>query len=143
MICSSFSYPNMFDVARGKISLYTDAKSITNRVKLLMLTDPTEMHMNPRFGLGLKKYMFQYNNENTVARIRDDLVEQLKLWEPAVVAESTKVTKGSSSEEEGHHLSTREAELNHLKLTVTLETAYAEMISFEIDDSEIIRDRIL
>jgi len=143
MICSSFSYPNMFDVARGKISLYTDAKSITNRVKLLMLTDPTEMHMNPRFGLGLKKYMFQYNNENTIARIRDDLVEQLKLWEPAVVAESTKVTEGSSSGEEGHHLSTREAELNHLKLTVTLETAYAEMISFEIDDSEIIRDRIL
>ena len=142
MICSSFSYPNMFDVARSKINLYTDVRSITNRVKLLLLTDPTEMHMNPNFGVGLRKYMFQYNNENTIAMIRDALIEQLRLWEPAVVPESTKVTAGSYTDE-NTQLSTKEAEMNHLKLTITLETAYAEVASVEIDQSEIMRDRLL
>lgn len=142
MICSSFSYPNMFDVARSKVNLYTDARSITNRVKLLLLTDPTEMHMNPTFGVGLRRYMFQYNNDNTIAMIKDKLIEQLKMWEPAVVPESTKVERGSYSDE-SYHLSTEEAEKNHLKLVVTLETAYAESISFEVDQSEIVRDRLL
>lgn len=139
MICSSMSWPNMFDVARGKVSLYTDARSITNRVKLLLLTDPTEMHMNPNFGVGLRKYMFTYNNDNTVALIRDNLVDQLRLWEPAVVPEETTVTRGSSESTVEGQLSTKEAELNHLKLTITLTTAYADQISFEIDQSDIER----
>ena len=135
MLCTSFSYPNMFDVARSKINLYSDTKSITNRVKLLLLTEPTELYMSPNFGVGLKKYMFTYNNDNVIALIRDKLVEQLRLWEPAVIPEETKVTRGLMSEE-AHVLSTAEAESNVLKLTVTLTTAYAEVVSFGIDGND-------
>lgn len=139
MICSSFSYPNIFDVARSKVNLYTDARSITNRVKLLLLTDPTEMHMNPTFGVGLRKYMFTYNNDNTIALIRDNLIEQLRLWEPAVVPEDTKVTRGSIEDTDTGIPISPEAELNHLRLTITLTTAYSEIISFDIDRSDIER----
>ena len=137
MICSSISYPDMFDVARNKVNLYNDTRSITNRVKLLLLTEPTELHMNPTFGVGLRKYMFQYNNDNTIARIKDDLIAQLELWEPAVVAEETKVERGSYSASADSVVEREAAELNHLKLTITLKTAYAEIISFDIDSKDI------
>lgn len=135
MICSSFSFPNMFDVARSKVNLYADAKSITNRVKLLLLTEPTELYMNPDFGVGLKKYMFTYNNDNTIALIQDKLVEQLSKWEPCVVADKTKVTRGIDSPG-FQSLSTAESEKNHLKLTVTLTTTYMQVVSFSIQADE-------
>ena len=138
MICSSFAYPNMFDVARGKVNLYNNAQSIMNRVKLLLLTDPTEMHMNPNFGVGLRKYMFTYNNDNTVALIRDNLIDQLRLWEPAVVPEDTKVARGASLPEFAGS-TTRSLDLNHLSLDVTLVSKYDGIISFTIDQSDIER----
>ena len=58
--------------------------SIVNRSKLLILTEPTELYNNPDFGVGLKRHLFQYNNENQKAIIRDRIVEQLRLHEPCV-----------------------------------------------------------
>lgn len=136
MICASFSYPNMFDVSRSKVNLYNDIKSITNRVKLLLLTEPTELYMNPSFGVGLSKYMFTYNNDNTIALIKDKLIEQLKLWEPAVIAEETEVTRGLSytSPDDTER---SEEDLNKLDLTITLKTVYMQTVSFGINQSDV------
>lgn len=136
MICASFSYPNMFDVSRSKVNLYNDIKSITNRVKLLLLTEPTELYMNPSFGVGLSKYMFTYNNDNTIALIKDKLIEQLKLWEPSVIAEETEVTRGLSytSPDDTER---SEEDLNKLDLTITLKTVYMQTVSFGINQSDV------
>ena len=131
MICSSFSYPNMFDVARSKVNLYTDTQSIINRVRLLILTEPTELYMVPNFGVGLKRYMYTYNNENTIAMIKDRLIEQLRLWEPAVVAEETEVQRGAQSDASNELALV--SELNHLQLTVSLKTTYSQDISFDVE----------
>lgn len=131
---TSFAFPNIFDVSRNKVNIYTDARAITNRVKLLMLTDPTELHMVPNFGLGLKKYLFTYNNDNTIALIKDKLIEQLRLWEPAVIPEETKVERGltyTETESEGAI-----ADISHLKLTVTLVTSDMQQVSFGISPSD-------
>jgi len=133
MICSSMSWPNMFDVARNKVNVYTEMKSITNRVKLLMLTEPTELYMNPRFGLGLRRYMFQYNNDNTIAMIKDKLVEQLRMWEPRVIPEKTEVVR--SAENSG--LSGNAINNNNLSLTVTLTTIYGVTGTVEINETDL------
>ena len=126
----------MFDVARNKVGLYNDVKSITSRVKLLMLTEPTEMFRCPNFGVGLRKYMFSYNNDNTIALIRDKLVEQLRLWEPAVIPEETKVTRGLTYSRDTTVTEDSNA-LNKLELTVTLTTTYLQVISFGIDENDL------
>lgn len=133
MICTSWAWPNLFDVARNKVGLYSDAKSITNRVKLLMLTEPTEMYLSPNFGVGLKKFLFIYNSENVPAMIKDALVEQLKLWEPSVVPEETVVTSGTE-----HSQSSSSTSQNSLNLTVTLKTRYGQSLSFSITDEDIV-----
>ena len=138
MICSSWSWPNMFDVARNRVSLYNDTASIVSRVKLLLLTEPTELFMTPNFGVGLKRYMFTYNNENTIAMIKDALVDQLRIWEPAVIPEETQVTRGlnytgSTSPEASAQATSK------LELTVVLVTRYKQVIQFELTENDLNR----
>lgn len=135
MVCSSWAWPNIFDVARSKVNLYTDTKSLTNRIKLLLLTEPTELYMVPNFGVGLKKYLFRYNSENIPAMIRDDLIEQLRLWEPDVIAEETTVTRTERSTDPSV-LQLVSDKMNKLDLTITVTTRYMKSVSFNITDDD-------
>ena len=136
MVESSFSFPNLFDVSRNKVNLYNDTRSITNRVKLLLLTDPTELYMNPNFGVGLKKYMFTYANDNTIALIRDKLIEQLRLWEPGVIPEDTTVVRGLkyTGTDDPNEIAMN---TNELDLTITLTTSRMQTISFGVSASDL------
>ena len=134
MNTTSWSFPNMFDVARNKVSVMTDTKSIANRVKLLILTEPTELYMNPSYGVGLKRHLFQYNTDNEVAIIKDRIIEQLRIWEPCVNPDSTQVERGLKYT--GMTDSDQVGDINHLKLTVTLETIYGDQLSITLDNSD-------
>ena len=137
MACSSWSWPNMFDVARSQVNLYNDARSIVNRVKLLLLTDPTELYMNPTFGVGLRKHLFKYNNDNVIANIQAELIEQLKLWEPAVIAEETKVTRGLDYTADPMSPMTALNKADKLELTVTLTTTYMKVVTLDITSRDL------
>lgn len=134
MNTTSWAFPNMFDVARNRVSIMNDNKSIANRVKLMILTEPTELYMNPSFGVGLRRHLYKYNTDNEVALIRDRIVEKLRMWEPCVNADATRVERGllytgqTSVEEVG--------DMNHLKLTVTLETIYGDQLSIELTEND-------
>ena len=137
MTYTSWAWPNIFDVSRNKVNLYTNTKSLTNRIKLLLLTDPTELYNNPKFGVGLRKYLFRYNNDNVIALIRDELVEQLRLWEPGVVPEETKVVRGLQYTRDSSYAETVSEQMNTLNLTVTVTTRYMQQVSFGISESDI------
>lgn len=126
MNTSSFSFPNIFDVARNKVSTKEDSESITSRIRLMMLTEPSELYGNPNYGLGLRRYIFQYNSDNVIPQIRERLVEQLRLWEPSVDPESTVVTRGLLDE------SNPGVQGNNLDLTVSVKTVYGNTLSIEI-----------
>ena len=90
----SIAFPNMFDVARNRVSVLNDIASVVNRSRLLILTEPTELYNSPTFGVGLKRHLFKYNTENEKAIIRDRVVEQLRMYEPSVEADKTKFADG-------------------------------------------------
>ena len=64
MQTSSLNWPNIFDVSRNRCAVAEDNASIVSRTKLMILTEPTELYMNPSYGVGLKRHMFKYNTEN-------------------------------------------------------------------------------
>ena len=125
----SLHWPNLFDVSRNRMNVANDAQSITNRVKLLLLTEPTELYNEPAYGVGLKKYIGRYNNDNTLAMLKDNIIEQLRLWEPCVIPEKTEVQRGllytgdTSGFDHDH---------NHLKITVSLKSKYGDDLTVEI-----------
>ena len=135
MNTNSIGFPNMFDVSRNRVATMTDNASVANRVRLLLLTEPTELYMNPTFGVGLKRFMFQYNNDNVIAQIRDRLIDQLRLWEPCVEAEKTTVVRGLVYS--GQSAQETAAETNQLNLTVTIYTIYGTKLDIGINGEQL------
>ena len=128
----------MFDVAKNTVAVKEDNASIVNRVRLLMLSDPTELYNDPTFGVGLKKYLWQYNTENTKAIMRDNIVNSLRAREPSVYADSTVFSDGllvTGSGSDGDSLS----EMNQIKMTIGLRTIYADEISVALNSNDVQR----
>ena len=125
---NSLSFPNMFDGARNRVGILEGNPSIVNRVRLLMLTDPTELYNEPDFGVGLKRYLWQYNTDNTRARIEDRIREQLREFEPCCDADQTQFSKGLISE------NAENESPNKFTMTVGLYTILGDTVEIKLDD---------
>lgn len=130
---SSLAFPFLFDVARNVVSVAEDTQSVVNRTRLLILTEPTELHMNPNFGVGLKRHIWQYNNENQKAIIRDRIVEQLRLHEPCVKADETKIADGLlfTGSSDNDQIT---QDFNRLKMTVALTTVFGDSVEVKLNN---------
>lgn len=129
---NSFAFPKMLDVTRNRVATYEGNRSIVNRTKLLILTNPTELYNSPTFGVGLKRYLWQYNTSNTKAIIQDRIKEQLREHEPYVDADMTSFSDGLVFTGDA----TAEfdpADYNRLKMTVGLSTIYKDELNVAID----------
>lgn len=129
---TSLAFPNMFDPTVNKVSVLSDNASVVSRTRLLMLTNPTELYNEPTFGLGLKRYLWQYNNENVKAMIQDRLKDQLREFEPCVTAESTQFSDGLLFTESATMPTAQE--FNQLKMTVGLQTTYKDDVVVDLSD---------
>lgn len=119
----SLAFPNMFNVSSNQVAIYEDLKSVTNRTKLLILTEPTELYNNPDFGVGLKRHLWHYNTANEIALIQDRIVEQLRLHEPCSIPEKTQFSDGLLYTESDNPI-TNATDPNHLKMTVGVSTTF-------------------
>ena len=129
MYTTSLAFPNMINVAGNRVAVKSGNDSITNRVRLLILTDPTELYNSPDFGVGLRKYLWQYNTANVTARIKDQIVEQLRKYEPCVVADDTSFADGLIFSPDN-----TQKPYSQLKLTVGLKTVYADTLTVTINN---------
>ena len=130
---NSLAFPNMFSVSRNVVNVLTDDASVVNRTRLLLLSDPTALYNSPTFGAGLKRYLFQYNSENTKTLIQDRIRKQLGEFEPYVLADETQFSdgllySGSSDGIENY------ADANKLKMTIGLKTSYGDVVSINTDN---------
>lgn len=91
---NSLNFPQMFDVTRNRVTVISDTKSVANRSRLLMLTNPTELYNEPEFGVGLSKYLWQYNSPNVKPMIRDNVAVQLEMYEPMSIPTETEYADG-------------------------------------------------
>lgn len=132
---TSLSFPNMIDVARNIVSVKEDNDSIVNRTRLLILSDPTEMYNDPTFGVGLKRYLWQYNTENTKAIIQDRIRDQLREREPSVDADETVFADGLLYT--GSASDNTAMEYNQLKMTIGLKTTYEDQITLDLSSDDI------
>ena len=128
---NSWSFPNMLDVTTNKVNIVEDEASVTNRTRLLILTEPTELYNSPNFGVGLKRYLWQYNTDNVRAMIKDRIKDQLTLHEPCVDADATEFSDDLLQEESNQFSS---QEYNRLKMTIGLKTTFGGIAQLPLDD---------
>lgn len=133
---SSLSFPNMFDVARNRFGVLEDNVSIVNRCRLLILTEPTEMYNEPNLGVGLKRHLWQYNNDNQQAIIKDRIVAQLQSYEPYVIAQDTQFSNGLLFTGSSDSVNMMQ-DHNRLKMTVAVKTIYSDTASIDFNNEEV------
>lgn len=121
---SSIRFPNMFDPARNIVNVVEDDASVVNRSRLLILTEPTELYNEPEFGVGLKRYLWQYNTSNTKAMLQDRIRDQLDKWEPCAYSQQTEFADGLLFTEGQSRVA--ENNFNQLKMTVKLSTIFGD-----------------
>lgn len=124
---------NIFDVARNRVGVYEDNVSVVSRTRLLILSEPTSMYNDPDFGVGLKRHLWQYNNANQRAIIRDRIVEQLRINEPFVTPDKTEFADGLLFTG-GTEPNFSAQEYNRLKMTVGLHTTYNETLEVSLNN---------
>jgi phage baseplate assembly protein W len=86
-----FPYPIQKTVRGYFSSQSEDVEQIKSDLLILLLTNPGERVMNPRYGTPLKKLIFEPNDPRIAAEARNVIINSIKQWEPRVALKQVEV----------------------------------------------------
>jgi phage baseplate assembly protein W len=70
--------------ARGGIQMVQGEEKVEQAIQIVLATPIGERRMRPEFGCGIHQYVFAPNNAGTHGRVRREVLEALRLWEPRI-----------------------------------------------------------
>lgn len=73
--------------------------SVKQNFKMLLLTNPGERIMDSDFGVGLRKFLFQQDTEETRAQIRSRIISQTRKYLNFIKIDEINISQPSSNEE--------------------------------------------
>ena len=81
------------------IALNKTLKQMTRQnLKMIILTSPGERIMHPKFGVGLRRYLFMNNTQSTLSDINRKIEEQVRTYLPNVRIRSIKFLSENGEE---------------------------------------------
>ena len=84
MATFGIALPLELDSADGFKMLKTINGLVRQNLKMLILTIPGERVMEPNFGVGLSRYLFENFGQDTMSQISSKIREQVGIYMPAV-----------------------------------------------------------
>lgn len=81
----SISWPKMF--SKNSTIVKEDHPAVVQNMKTLLLSEQAELKDDPFFGVALRKYMFDQNNEILRDMLIDEIYTQLALFMPQLKVE--------------------------------------------------------
>lgn len=82
----------------GRMAFSEGAQNIRESIQIIILTETQERLMLPRFGGGLKSFLFKPNIADTHRQIQERIDTALRQWEPRIQVESITVVSDSEDE---------------------------------------------
>ena len=76
--------PLMLDPTNGYALNQTYAEAVKQNFKMLLLTSPGERIMDPDFGVGLRNYLFEFNNLDNFSSVSSKVYEQTSTYLPFI-----------------------------------------------------------
>ena len=102
------------------IALNKTLKQMTRQnLKMIILTSPGERIMHPKFGVGLRRYLFMNNTQSTLSDINRKIEEQVINYLPSVRIRSIKFFS-ENGEEMGSSFESSSSS-NYVKLVIDYE----------------------
>ena len=78
------SLPLQLDPNNGFQNNHTIIDTVMQNLKMLVLTSPGERIMDPNFGVGMRRFLFEQNSIDTYSRIRARIKQQVGDYLPFV-----------------------------------------------------------
>ncbi len=102
------------------IALNKTLKQMTRQnLKMIILTSPGERIMYPKFGVGLRRYLFMNNTQRTLSDMSRKIEEQVRTYLPSVRIRSIKFL--SENGEEIRSSFENSSSSNYIKLVLDYE----------------------
>ena len=96
--------PVEVDPVDGFTLTKTIMEQVKQNLKMLILTVPGERVMKPKFGVGLKRYLFEQNTEFLRQEISNKISEQVNIYMPFVKIKGINYSDVESSETDANTL---------------------------------------
>jgi len=84
MASFSVALPLTYNVSDGYTMITSIKKLIKQNFKMLILTNPGERVMNPRFGVGAEHFLFENFTESTLVNLDSKIREQASIYLPVI-----------------------------------------------------------
>jgi phage baseplate assembly protein W len=78
-------------VFQNDVQALFDVEAIQNSISNAFLTTPGQKILNPRFGIDLRRFLFEPVDDFTAQIIQDDIETKLPLMEPRITVENVTV----------------------------------------------------
>ena len=102
------------------IALNKTLKQMTRQnLKMIILTSPGERIMHPKFGVGLRRYLFMNNTSRTLSDIKRKIEQQVRTYLPSVSISSIKFFSENGEEIRSSFESSSSS--NYVKLVLNYE----------------------
>ena len=88
-------------------------------LKMIILTSPGERIMHPKFGVGLRRYLFMNNTQSTLSDMSRKIQEQVRIYLPNIKIRSIKFLSENGDEIRSSFESSSSS--NYVKLVLNYE----------------------
>jgi len=107
------------------IALNKTLKQMTRQnLKMIILTSPGERIMHPKFGVGLRRYLFMNNTQSTLSDISRKIEEQVRIYLPSVNILSIKFLSENGEEIRSSFESSSSSNYVHLVINYEIPSAF-------------------
>jgi phage baseplate assembly protein W len=91
---TGWAFPPVFDSRTKQASMVSEAQDIAQSLHILLGTKPGERVMQPTFGCGLDRMVFELIDESTITEIRDIIEKAVLFFEPRITLDAVEVDTG-------------------------------------------------
>jgi phage baseplate assembly protein W len=107
------------------IALNKTLKQMTRQnLKMIILTSPGERIMHPKFGVGLRRYLFMNNTQRTLSDISRRISRQVKTYLPSVSIVSIKFFSENGDEIRGSFEGSSSSNYVRISLSYVIPAAF-------------------
>jgi len=82
-----WQFPLRFDPRNRQVGMVADVEDIEESLRILFGTNPGERVMQPAYGCGLRRAVFESINESTLTELRELIRRAILFFEPRILLE--------------------------------------------------------
>ncbi|MCM1539757.1 MAG: GPW/gp25 family protein [Blautia sp.] len=79
-----WKFPFEISKEHGRVETSSDSENIRQSVEIILLTEPGERMMHPKFGTKLRQFLFENMDSQTREMISREVRNSLQMWEKRI-----------------------------------------------------------